>query len=83
MSDDSQRGAQRLRAIALALFIPAGLLGAGAVFTMYRLGAEGGDEIGLARLGMVLTMASLVLVVAGALLRDRAGKEPPKDDAAP
>jgi hypothetical protein len=83
VSDDSPRDARRLRTIALALFVPAGLLGAGAIFTMYRLGAEGGDEIGLARLGMALTMASLVLVVAGALLRDRAGKEPPEDDPVP
>jgi hypothetical protein len=47
---------------------------------MYRLGVEGGDEIGLARLGMILTLTSLVLVVAGALLRDRAGSEPPDSE---
>ena len=59
--------------MATALFVPAGVLAAAAVGTMYRLGTAGdGGRDDLARLGLLFTAVSLVLVITGAMVRDRA-----------
>jgi hypothetical protein len=82
VSDPPPRDTKRLRSMSVALFVPAGLLAAAAVYVMYRLGTRDENHDDLARLGLLLTSASLVLVLAAAMLRSRARRDPedPQDD---
>jgi hypothetical protein len=83
VSLEQSRTDKRLRIAAIAMFVLAGVLAAGAVYAMYKLGTDSDDRDDLARLGLLLTGVALVLVIAGALVRDRTSKEDESEDRTP